>query len=127
VPKQDTPAACRVMIVDDHAASAALLAELLSLEGYAVEVAYCGKDALAVAREFQPRIALLDIGLPDMNGFDLLRLFRTDPQLKQIRVVAVSGYAQPPGMTSTDLPGFDEHLIKPVDVEHLLTVLRQLL
>jgi CheY-like chemotaxis protein len=115
------------MVVDDHAASAALLAELLSLEGYAVEVAYCGKDALAIAREFHPRIALLDIGLPDINGFDLLRLFRTDPQLKQVRVVAVSGYAQPAGMTHADPQGFDEHLIKPIDVEHLLTVLRQLL
>ena len=103
-----------------------MLAELLSLEGYAVEVAYSGKDALAVAREFQPRIALLDIGLPDMNGFELLRLFRTDPRLQEMRLVAVSGYAQPAGMTRTDPHGFDEHLVKPVDVEHLLTVLRQL-
>ena len=115
-----------MLIVDDHAASAALLAELLSLEGYAVEVAYNGRDALAAAREFQPRIALLDIGLPDMNGFDLLRLFRTDPQLQQTRLVAVSGYAQQAGMTRTGPGGFDEHLVKPVDVEHLLTVLKQL-
>jgi len=119
------PASCRVMIVDDHAASAALLAELLSLEGYAVEIAYSGGDALAVAREFQPRIALLDIGLPDMDGFALLRLFRADPQLQQIRLIAVSGYAQPPGMTRADPQSFDEHLVKPVDVERLLAVLRQ--
>jgi len=120
------PASCRVMIVDDHAASAALLAELLSLEGYAVEIAYSGGEALAVARAFQPRIALLDVGLPDMNGFDLLRLFRTDPQLEEMRLVAVSGYAPPTGMTPTDPQGFDEHLVKPVDVEQLLAVLRQL-
>ena len=116
----------RIMVVDDHAASAALLAELLNLEGYAVDVAHNGRDALAAARQFKPRIALLDIGLPDMDGFALARLFKADPQLQQIRLVGLSGYAQSAGMTRSDMRGFDDYLVKPVDVEQLLTVLRRL-
>jgi CheY-like chemotaxis protein len=114
------------MVVDDHAASASLLAELLSLEGFTVDVAHTGRDALAVARRVQPRIALLDIGLPDMDGFALLRLFRADSQLAQIRLVALSGYAQSGGIAQSGMSSFDEYLVKPVDVDQLLTLLRRL-
>jgi CheY-like chemotaxis protein len=116
----------RVMVVDDHVASGDLLREILSMEGYVVRVAHCGKDAVAAAREFQPQIALLDVGLPDMNGYALARLLKTDPALNPIRLVGLSGYAQ-----STDADGsrgesFDRYLLKPVDVEQLLFVLESL-
>ncbi len=116
----------RVMVVDDHVASADLLVELLSLEGYAVGVAHCGRDALAMAHDFKPRIALLDIGLPDMDGFALARLFKADPQLQQIRLVALSGYAQSAYPKYSRVEGFDQYLVKPVDVEQMLAVLKSL-
>src|ERR1700674_4416245 len=86
---------CRVIVVDDHPASAEMLAEVLRMEGYSATVAQSGQEALAIAREFKPAIALLDIGLPDMNGFALAGLFNAAPDLQHIRLVALSGYAQP--------------------------------
>jgi CheY-like chemotaxis protein len=116
----------RVLVVDDHVASGDLLLEILSMEGYAVRVARCGRDAVAMAREFKPYIALLDVGLPDMNGFALARLLKADPQLQQIRLVALSGYAQAADAEHARLKSFDHYLVKPVDVEQLLSVLQSL-
>ena len=116
----------RVMVVDDHVASGDLLRELLTMEGYTVRVAHCGRDAVATAREFAPQIALLDVGLPDMDGFALAKLLKADPQLKQIRLVALSGYAQSADATCPRGEGFDYYLVKPVDVEQLLSVLQSL-
>ena len=117
---------CRVMVVDDHVASGDLLAEILGMEGYAVRVAHCGRDAVATAREFKPHIALLDVGLPDMDGFALARLLKADAQLQQIRLVALSGYAQSPDAEGGREDSFDHYLVKPVDVEQLLSVLHSL-
>ncbi len=114
------------MVVDDHVASGDLLAEILSMQGYAVRVAHCGQDAVATAREFKPQIALLDVGLPDMDGFALARLLKTDPQLQQIRLVALSGYAQSHGAECSREQSFDHYLVKPVDVEQLLSMLQSL-
>ena len=116
----------RVMVVDDHVVSGELLVEILSMEGYVVRVAHCGRDAMATAREFKPQIALLDVGLPDMDGFTLARLLKADSQLRQIRLVGLSGYAQ---SADAEWPGevrFDRYLVKPVDVEQLLSVLQSL-
>jgi CheY-like chemotaxis protein len=118
----------RVMVVDDHVASGDLLLEILSMEGYAVRVARRGRDAVATAREFKPQIALLDVGLPDMDGFALARLLKADPdpELQQIRLVALSGYAQSADTKSSKEEGFDHYLVKPVDVEQLLSLLESL-
>jgi CheY-like chemotaxis protein len=116
----------RVMVVDDHVAAGDLLVEILSMEGYAVRVALCGRDAVVTAREFKPQIALLDVGLPDMDGFALARLLRADPQLQQIRLVALSGYGESVDAASSKQVGFDHYLVKPVDVEQLLSVLQSL-
>jgi CheY-like chemotaxis protein len=112
----------RVLIVDDNVASGELLTEILSLEGFVVRVARCARDALAVAREFAPGIALLDIGLPDMDGFALARLFKSDAYLAPIRLIALSGYARPEAQRS-DEGLFDRYLVKPADLDQLLSVL----
>jgi CheY-like chemotaxis protein len=114
------------MVVDDHVASADLLLEVLSMEGYAVRVAHCGRDAVATAREFRPQIALLDVGLPDIDGFALARLLKADPQLPPIRLVALSGYAESTDAEHSREKSFDHYLVKPVDVEQLLSVLHSL-
>lgn len=116
---------CRVMVVDDHVASGDMLVEILSMEGYAVRVAHCGRDAVVTAREFKPQIALLDVGLPDMDGFALARLLKADPDLQQIRLVALSGYARSDAACSSQV-SFDHYLVKPVEVEQLLSVLQSL-
>jgi CheY-like chemotaxis protein len=116
----------RVMVVDDHVASGDLLREILNMEGYTVRVAHCGLDAMATAREFRPQIALLDVGLPDMNGFALARLLKADPELQRIRLVALSGYARSAYADRVREEDFDHYLVKPVDVEQLLSVLQSL-
>jgi CheY-like chemotaxis protein len=121
---QDHPP--RVMVVDDHVASGDLLVEILSMEGYAVRVAHSGRDAVLTAREFKPQIALLDVGLPDMDGFALAKLLRGDPGLEQIRLVALSGYAQSTEVERSREESFDHYLVKPVDVDQLLSVLQSL-
>jgi len=116
----------RIMVVDDHVASTDLLREILSMEGYVVRVAHCGEDAVAAAREFKPQIALLDVGLPDMNGYTLAGLLKADPALNQIRLVALSGYAQSVDTEGFEQESFDHYLLKPVDVAQLLSVLESL-
>ena len=114
----------RVMVVDDHPASGDLLREILTMEGYAVCVANCGRDAVAMSQEFKPQIALLDIGLPDMDGFALAKQLRAEPHLRDIRLIALSGYSQPPDSASGE--DFDHYLVKPVDVDQLLSLLQRL-
>ena len=114
----------RVMVVDDHLASGDLLREILTMEGYAVCVANCGRDAVAMSQEFKPQIALLDIGLPDMDGFALAKQLRAEPHLGKIRLIALSGYSQPPDSAVGE--SFDHYLVKPVDVDQLLSLLQRL-
>jgi CheY-like chemotaxis protein len=117
---------CRVIVVDDHPASAEMLAEVLRMEGYSASVAHSGQEALVVARAFKPAIALLDIGLPDMNGFELAGLFKAAPDLKHIGLIALSGYAQPHDPNDSQPGAFEHYLIKPVEIEELLSVLARL-
>lgn len=121
-----TDQGCRIMVVDDHVASGDLLREILSLEGYVVRVAHCGKDAMMAAREFKPRIALLDVGLPDMSGYALAKALKGDPAVPQMHLIALSGYTQSTDPQRTQEVKFDHYLVKPVDVEHLLSMLRSL-
>jgi CheY-like chemotaxis protein len=114
----------RVMVVDDHIASGDLLREILTMEGYAVCVANCGRDAVAMSQEFRPQIALLDIGLPDMDGFALAKQLKAELHLPEIRLIALSGYSQPVDAVGGD--GFDHYLVKPIDVDQLLSLLQGL-
>ena len=112
----------RVIVVDDHPTSAEMLAELLMMEGYAVAVAHGGQEAIAIAREFKPSIALLDIGLPDMTGFALAAMFRAAPDLRDVRLVALSGYEHSPSAQRSG-SAFEHYLVKPVEIDQLLAVL----
>jgi CheY-like chemotaxis protein len=118
-------AGARVIVVDDHPAAAEMLAEVLMLEGYAVAVAHSGEEAIAVAREFKPSIALLDIGLPDMTGYALAAAFGATPELQGVRLIALSGYADASSAPRAE-SRFDRHLVKPVDIDQLLTVLHDM-
>ncbi|MBB3005139.1 CheY-like chemotaxis protein [Paraburkholderia tropica] len=105
----------RVLVVDDNRDAADSLAMLLALQGHTPVVAYRGDEAIARAQTFLPEVALLDIGLPGMSGYELARRLRAMPQLAGIRLVAITGYGQPEDDQHTREAGFDEHLIKPID------------
>ena len=110
----------RVLIVDDNTDAADSLALLLKFEGHETHVAYSGEEALASIESFKPDIALLDIGLPDTNGYDLARQIRKMPQSKALRLIALTGYGQKEDQQRTRAAGFDGHLVKPVTLSALV-------
>ncbi len=113
----------RLLVVDDNVDAAATLAMLLEACGYAVEVANDSRTALALAQGRPPDAALLDIGLPDMDGNELARRLRADPATRAIVLVAVTGYGQEQDRRAALEAGFDHHLVKPVDLDQLEKVL----
>ena len=117
----------RVLVVDDNEDAASLLAEALSLAGFTAHVAHESAAALAAAETFRPDVALLDLGLPVVDGFELARRLRAHPGLGALKLVAVTGYGQASDRERTRQAGFDEHLIKPVGLEQLEGVVAALL
>ena len=109
----------RVLIVDDNEDAANSLALLLSLAGHDTHVVFSGEEALERIESFQPDVALLDIGLPRMNGYELAQRLRTVAHLKTTRLVALSGYGQAQDRQRSHAAGFDDHIVKPVDLPAL--------
>jgi PAS domain S-box-containing protein len=109
----------RILVVDDNADAADSLSVLLTFEGHETQVAYSAKDALALVETFKPDVALLDIGLPEMNGYELAERLRANPRLNGMRLVALTGYGQAEDFERTHEAGFDGHLVKPVDLAKL--------
>ncbi|WP_342593303.1 hybrid sensor histidine kinase/response regulator [Ramlibacter agri] len=117
------PAASRILVVDDLAASAETLMTLLEMEGFQVRMAHEGQEALAVAREFKPDVVLLDIGLPGMNGFEVAHGLRSQPESRQALLIALTGYGEAESRSRSAQAGFDFHMVKPADVNVLLAML----
>ena len=113
----------RVLIVDDNVDAADSLAMLLRLDGQDVSVAYDGAAALVLAEARPPHIALVDLGMPVMDGFELARRFRAHEELKTAKLVAMTGWGQPEDRERTRVAGFDHHLVKPVGGEALRRLL----
>ncbi len=113
----------RVLVVDDNEDAAGLLYEALSMLGHEVKVAYDGPRALELAKSFPADIALLDIGLPVMDGHELARELRALWHDRQVRFIAISGYGQDRDISRSTASGFDEHLVKPVPIAVLATIL----
>ena len=109
----------RILVVDDNKDAANSLAMILTLEGHQVESVYTAHDALACALSFKPDVALLDIGLPEMNGYELARRLREQPEAREIRLVALTGYGQAEDKERARAAGFDDHLAKPADLRAL--------
>ncbi|HTM18975.1 MAG TPA: ATP-binding protein, partial [Kofleriaceae bacterium] len=108
----------RILVVDDNHDAAETLADVLRDAGHQVEVASDGPEALDQARRFQPDVAVLDIGLPVMDGYELAERLRADHP--ELWMVAVTGYGREHDRTRSRLAGFGEHLVKPVDLDRLL-------
>jgi PAS domain S-box-containing protein len=113
----------RILIVDDNVDQADNLAALLELDGYGVDVAYRGEDGIQRIEQDAPDAVLLDIGMPDMSGYEVIaRLGRENRPF----MVAVTGYGQSSDRQRTRKAGFDEHLVKPVRLERLQEVLSRI-
>jgi signal transduction histidine kinase/CHASE1-domain containing sensor protein/CheY-like chemotaxis protein len=115
----------RVLVVDDNLDAADTLAEAVRLDGHEVRVAHDGPSALEEAREFVPEVVLLDIGLPGMDGYDVVQKLRELPQVRGAQIVALTGFGQQSDRQRALSAGFDDHLVKPVDLETVTAILRR--
>ena len=113
----------RILVTDDNRDAAKSLALLLRYSGHEVETAYDGRQAIAKAEVWRPDVMLLDLGMPEMNGYDVCRSIRQTPWGKGIRIVALTGWGQEQDRRNTLEAGFDAHLVKPVDASALGDVL----
>jgi signal transduction histidine kinase/ActR/RegA family two-component response regulator len=115
-----------ILVVDDNRDAAESLAALLGLLGARTAVAFSGTEALKTADGFRPSLAILDIGMPGMDGCELARRFRADPAHSGLTLIALTGWGQPDDRVRIAQAGFDHHLLKPVDMEELSMALRRL-
>ena len=111
----EAPAVRRILVVDDNVDAAESLGALLQVSGHDVRVVHGGHAALEAAREFGPEVMILDLAMPDMDGYSVARAVRSDPALTSTRLIALSGYGQPEDRRRTREVGFDHHLVKPVE------------
>jgi CheY-like chemotaxis protein len=109
----------RVLIVDDNEDAANSLALVLKLGGHETASVYSAADALARATAFKPDVVLLDIGLPGMDGYEVAQKMRELPGLRDVRLVAVTGYGRSDDRLRAREAGFDDHLTKPVELAML--------
>jgi CheY-like chemotaxis protein len=106
-------------VVDDNADAATTLTMLLDVLGHTALVEYSPSSALARARRERPDVCLLDIGLPEMDGNELARRLRTQPETADALLVAITGYGQERDRKNAIEAGFDHHMVKPVDTGRL--------
>ncbi|MES2822582.1 MAG: response regulator [Pseudomonadota bacterium] len=111
----------RILIVDDNEAAADTLGELLSLGGHCVRMVYTGEEAIEAMSEFNPDVVLLDIGLPNSNGFDVARKLRSLPNAQHFLLVAVTGYGQS-ALQQSASKDFDEYFVKPMSFDKLESI-----
>ncbi|HEX2223613.1 MAG TPA: response regulator, partial [Thermoanaerobaculia bacterium] len=116
-------AAAHILLVEDNEDAAGALGELLAIWGHEVDIANEGPTALEKARLRPPDVVLLDIGLPGMDGYEVAKALRAQPGLERTRLIALTGYGQENDRRRSSLAGFDHHLVKPVDVDHLRRLL----
>lgn len=116
----------RVLVVDDNEDAATLMSEALDALGYAVRTASDGPSALRIAESFQPDVALLDIGLPVMDGYELAYQLQRLDGLDGLRLIAVTGYGQVEDRRRSEAANFVAHLVKPIDLAELGSVLNRL-
>jgi signal transduction histidine kinase len=118
--------AVRVLVVDDNQDAALLTLQALEAHGYQARIAFDGPAAIKEARAFQPDVALLDIGLPVMDGYETARQLRRQPGGEALKLVALTGYGQESDRQRSREAGFDEHLTKPVSLGRLIAAVARL-
>jgi len=112
--------------VDDNGDAAEMLAVLLKFDGHEVETAFSGRDALDRIGAFKPDVALLDLGLPGLDGYEVARRIREDVRNGHVQLIAITGYGRDEDRERTEAAGFVAHLVKPVEFVALKRVLAEL-
>ena len=126
VPVEAENAPRRILVVEDNEDAAQMLGDLLRWRGHDVAIVESGDEALDLLRGRGADLILCDLGLPGMSGYELAQLIRDDPALREIPLVALTGYGQPEDRVRSDEAGFDAHLVKPAGLAALDDVVRRL-
>jgi two-component system CheB/CheR fusion protein len=116
----------RILVVDDNADVADSLAMLLRLEGHEVEIAYSAPGTFEAVQRMRPEAVFLDIGLPQMDGYEIARRLRADPAAERVHLIALTGYGQEHDRERAREAGFGAHLVKPADIEAVNQILASL-
>ena len=111
------------MIVDDNRDAADLVAEFLVICGHEAVPVYGGAEALRTADRFAPDVVLLDLGMPDVNGFQVASTLRQTLRFQQVKMIALTAWSDETTKTQTKAVGFDHHLVKPADLDDILGLL----
>jgi PAS domain S-box-containing protein len=119
------PVGCRILIADDNRDAADSLAMLLGLNGHTVRVANSGRSALALANAFRPDIAVLDIGMPELNGYEVARQLRSEPWGRAMKLIALTGWGQESDKRRAIDAGFDLHFTKPIDIAQMQALIAE--
>lgn len=114
----------KILIVDDNMDAADLTAEVLRLHGLEVDVAYGGIEALAAARAIVPSVIFLDIGMPEMDGYQVATALRADEAFRSVTIVALTAWGDPASRAKSKAAGFDLHITKPANFHNLLDIAR---
>ncbi len=113
----------KILVLDDEVDAADLLGQFLSQRGYEVSVAHDGPEAIQLAKKFEPDMILVDIGLPGMDGYQVAEMLCNDASVPSCRLVALTGYGDPEYHRRSARGGFEEHLVKPVDLDLLVRLI----
>jgi CheY-like chemotaxis protein len=116
-----------ILVVDDNDINLELVRDLLEDQGYRVRVAIDANDAIAVLHDFRPRLILMDIQLPGMDGLTLTRMLKANPSMRDIRIVGLTGYAMAGDEERILAAGCDGYLAKPIDTRRLPGVISSML
>lgn len=116
--------AMRIVVIEDHVDTAELMREILREAGHEVRIAHSGCDGVAAARQLPPDVVLCDVGLPDIDGYEVARRLRADASTAKARLVALTGYDGEDELRKARDAGFNRHVVKPINpfqLEALLT------
>jgi CheY-like chemotaxis protein len=120
LPRRAASAPRRILIVDDNRDSAESLGLMFTLAGHTVKVVHDGGAASPAAEEFKPDVILLDIGLPDMDGYHVARALRENGATRETLIVATTGFGRQEDVRKSREAGIDEHMTKPIDPDLLM-------
>ena len=124
---REQPESQLILLVDDNTDALLLMERILQLKGYSVRACYNGEEALAAADRWRPAVVILDLAMPDRDGYSVCRLIRAHEWGKRMHLIALSGYSSADDQQLSQHAGFDAHLIKPVDWAKLIQLLDQAL
>lgn len=113
----------KVLVVDDNIDQVTMLSSVLQNDGHQIRTAHTGPNALSEIKRWHPDVVLLDIGLPELDGYEVARQVRADPDTRATRLIAISGYARDTDVARSRAAGFDVHLAKPLEFSELMKLM----